>query len=103
MKIIHTIKPLFKNVILRGELEKTKLIIADDKPNKHRILSLAVFLKSDEVKTVEIGDEVRIIPEILGGRIGNRFINPFATTGENYKSNNEFYILVNEEEIVGKF
>lgn len=96
IKHSRTIKPLFKNIIIKGELEPTSIIV-DNKKNQN-ITSLKVFLIGNEVTEVEVGDQVMV----KGGLTTEaRIINPFGYLPEDFK--NEFYILIEEEELIGKF
>jgi len=92
------INVLGNNVILKGETEKTIIIIEDKKNDSKKLKKLTVFSIGNEVKNVKEGQEVRVNPRLFSEI--DRSINPFE---KEYTSETDFYIVVKESEIIGYF
>ncbi len=94
------IKAIGKFVILKGTTKKSAIILAD-KVNKSNLVleKIEVYSVGDGVKSVKKGDEVAITHLALTDL--TKIINPFQ--GENKKQENEFYISVKSDEIIGIF
>lgn len=100
---MKTIKLFGKNIVLRGEVEDSPIILTDEAKDKRKIKEIKVFLVGDEVKKVKVGDDVRVDSSYLLVAHQGKQINPFASNEVKYKKDNEFYILCDENDIVGKF
>jgi len=95
---MKTLKPINDNIILKGTTKKSSIITPEAKELSYKLEKLEVFLIGDEVKKVKVGQEVKISPNIL--REIHRSINPFQ---KELKGDQEFYISVTENEIIGYF
>lgn len=101
IKKANTIKLFGKSIIIRGELEESSIVLSEEDKKSVRVKEVKVFLIGNEVEKVVIGDEVRVKGTVLHDI--TRPINPFEYNGSDYKTEDEFYLLVNEDEIIGKF
>ena len=99
----QTIKLFGKNIIIKGQLDTGNIILTDESKKSVRIKEMKVFLIGDDVEKLEIGDEVRLDGGAMMMASQTKQINPFLYNGSDYKKEDEFYILLKEEEIIGKF
>lgn len=91
------LKLLGKNIVLKGFTKKSP-IITSAKEMSYRLEKFEVFLIGDEVEKVKVGQEVKISPKLL--KEIERSINPFQKESSN---EDEFYMTVKEDEIIGYF
>ena len=103
IKKANTIKLFGKNIIVRGEIDESNIVLSEEAKKTARIKDLKVFLIGDEVEKLEVGDEIRVDGGTMLMASQGKQVNPFQYNGSDYKTEDEFYILLKEEEIIGKF
>lgn len=90
------LKPLGKNIILKGVTKKSSIILAGDNAAKYQLDHLEVTAVGDEVTKVKTGDQVEIALMVFQDK--SRFIRPDK---DKPLKDGEVYLVVEEGEIIG--
>jgi hypothetical protein len=96
------IKVLGDNVIIKGTTKKSVIIVDNKNTENKKLESLTVLAVGGDVKSVKVGDNVRIPRNILFQT--ERIVNPFQIElDKEHGKDNEFFINVKEDEIIGHY
>lgn len=97
-----TIKPIGDFLVVRGEIEKSAIVLADDKKNMHRLKSFTVFKVGEKVETLKEGDEITVSSNMISDT--SRIITAIKDeNNKEVKGENEFYMVLKEEDVIGKY
>jgi len=97
---MKTIKPLKDNVIIRGAIKQGGIIIPGEKTDSLTIEKIEVFKFGEDVKNLKEGQRIIVNPRVFSET--ERVVDPFDEKGK-VKTNEEFYLVIKESEIIGTF
>lgn len=97
---MRTITPLGDNIIVKGTIKKSAIVIQSQTNDRATVEKLEVWKIGDKVEGIKVGMEVRINPRVMMET--ERLIDPYNEKGK-VKTEQEFFIVIKPEEVVGIF